>query len=147
MKENLLSAIKAHDFTAIRNICFALSQEERNDLIHTLQTARWEQLYHNTDKRAPRLQSLDIVCFSYIFLCVSRSSESLKKAVKGCYSSDKDIVAEFLQFYFPLLLDLLTTQEGQYLITTLQSLRKNQFLQDTYLSEPLDFVPKGIHCL
>ena len=29
MKENLLSAIKAHDFTAIRNICFALSQEER----------------------------------------------------------------------------------------------------------------------
>ena len=131
MKENLLSAIKAHDFTAIRNICFALSEEERNDLIHTLQTARWEQLYHNTDKCAPRLQNLDIVCFSYIFLCVSRSSESLKKAVKGCYSSDKDIVAGFLQFYFPLLLDLLTTQEGQYLITTLQSLRKNQFLQDT----------------
>ncbi len=110
MKENLLSAIKAHDFTAIRNICFALSEQERNDLIHTLQTARWEQLYHNTDKRAPRLQRLDIVCFSYIFLCVSRTREELKKAVKGCYRSDKDIVAEFLQFYFPLLLDLLTTR-------------------------------------
>ena len=36
MKENLLSAIKAHDFTAIRNICFALSEEERNSLIHTM---------------------------------------------------------------------------------------------------------------
>ena len=143
MKENLLSAIKAHDFTAIRNICFALSQEERNDLIHTLQKARWEQLYHNTDKRAPRLQSLDIVCFSYIFLCVSRSSESLKKAVKGCYSSDKDIVAEFLQFYFPHLLDLLTTQEGQYLITTLQSLRKNQFLQDTTFQNLWTLYQKG----
>ena len=143
MKENLLSAIKAHDFTAIRNICFALSQEERNDLIHTLQTARWEQLYHNTDKRAPRLQNLDIVCFSYIFLCVSRSSESLKKAVKGCYSSDKDIVAGFLQFYFPLLLDLLTTQEGQYLITTLQSLRKNQFLQDTTFQNLWTLYQKG----
>jgi len=143
MKENLLSAIKAHDFTAIRNICFALSQEERNDLIHTLQTARWEQLYHNTDKRAPRLQSLDIVCFSYIFLCVSRSSESLKKAVKGCYSSDKDIVAEFLQFYFPHLLDLLTTQEGQYLITTLQSLRKNHFLQDTTFQNLWTLYQKG----
>ena len=143
MKENLLSAIKAHDFTAIRNICFALSEQERNDLIHTLQTARWEQLYHNTDKRAPRLQSLDIVCFSYIFLCVSRSSESLKKAVKGCYSSDKDIVAEFLQFYFPLLLDLLTTQEGQYLITTLQSLRKNQFLQDTTFQNLWTLYQKG----
>ena len=143
MKENLLSAIKAHDFTAIRNICFALSEEERNDLIHTLQTARWEQLYHNTDKRAPRLQNLDIVCFSYIFLCVSRSSESLKKAVKGCYSSDKDIVAEFLQFYFPHLLDLLTTQEGQYLITTLQSLRKNQFLQDTTFQNLWTLYQKG----
>ena len=143
MKENLLSAIKAHDFTAIRNICFALSQEERNDLIHTLQTARWEQLYHNTDKRAPRLQSLDIVCFSYIFLCVSRSSESLKKAVKGCYSSDKDIVAEFLQFYFPHLLDLLTTKEGQYLTTSLQSLRKNQFLQDTTFQNLWTLYQKG----
>ena len=143
MKENLLSAIKAHDFTAIRTICFTLSEQERTDLIHTLQTARWEQLYHNTDKRVPRLQSLDIVCFSYIFLCVSRSSDSLKKAVKGCYSSDKDIVAGFLQFYFPLLLDLLTTQEGQYLITTLQSLRKNQFLQDTTFQNLWTLYQKG----
>ena len=143
MNDSLLSAIKAHDFTAIRNICFALSEQERNDLIHTLQTARWEQLYHNTDKRAPRLQSLDIVCFSYIFLCVSRSSDSLKKAVKGCYSSDKDIVAEFLQFYFPHLLDLLTTKEGQYLITTLQSLRKNHFLQDTTFQNLWTLYQKG----
>lgn len=143
MKENLLSAIKAHDFTAIRNICFALSEQERNDLIHTLQTARWEQLYHNTDKRAPRLQNLDIVCFSYIFLCVSRSSESLKKAVKGCYRSDKDIVAEFLQFYFPLLLDLLTTQEGQYLTASLQSLRKNEFLEDTTFQNLWTLYQKG----
>ena len=143
MNDSLLSAIKAHDFTAIRNICFALSEQERNDLIHTLQTARWEQLYHNTDKRAPRLQSLDIVCFSYIFLCVSRSSDSLKKAVKRCYSSDKDIVAEFLQFYFPPLLDLLTTKEGQYLTTSLQSLRKNQFLQDTTFQNLWTLYQKG----
>ena len=143
MKETLLSALKAHDFTAIRNICFALSEQERNDLIHTLQTARWEQLYHNTDKRAPRLQSLDIVCFSYIFLCVSRSSDSLKKAVKGCYSSDKDIVAEFLQFYFPPLLDLLSTKEGQYLTASLQSLRKNQFLQDTTFQNLWTLYQKG----
>ena len=139
----LLSAIKAHDFTAIRNICFALSEEERNDLIHTLQTARWEQLYHNTNKRAPYLEYLDKACFSYIFLCVSRSSECLKKAVKGSYSSDKDIVANFLQFFFTPLLDLLTTQEGQYLITSLQSLRKNQFLQDTTFQNLWTLYQKG----
>ena len=139
----LLSAIKAHDFTAIRTICFALSEEERDSLIHTLQTARWEQLYHNTNKRAPYLEYLDKACFSYIFLCVSRSSECLKKAVKGSYSSDKDIVANFLQFFFTPLLDLLTTQEGQYLITSLQSLRKNQFLQDTTFQNLWTLYQKG----
>ena len=68
MKENLLSAIKAHDFTAIRNICFALSEQERNDLIHTLQTARWEQLYHNTQNKAPRLALEERNYFSYSLL-------------------------------------------------------------------------------
>lgn len=33
MKENLLSVIKAHDFTAIRNICFGFSEEERNAIL------------------------------------------------------------------------------------------------------------------
>jgi len=139
----LLSAIKAHDFTAIRTICFALSEEERDSLIHTLQTARWEQLYHNTNKRAPYLEYLDKACFSYIFLCVSRSSECLKKAVKGSYSSDKDIVANFLQFFFTPLLDLLTTKEGQYLTASLQSLRKNQFLQDTTFQNLWTLYQKG----
>ena len=143
MKENLLSAIKAHDFTAIRNICFALSEEERDSLIHTLQTARWEQLYHNTNKRAPYLEYLDKACFSYIFLCVSRSSQELKKAVKGTYKSDKDIVANFLQFFFTPLLDLLTTKEGQYLTASLQSLRKNQFLQDTTFQNLWTLYQKG----
>ena len=32
MNDSLLSAIKALDFTAIRNICLALSQEERQEL-------------------------------------------------------------------------------------------------------------------
>ena len=139
----LLSAIKAHDFTAIRTICFGLSEEERNSLIHTLQTVRWEQLYHNTNKRAPYLEYLDKACFSYIFLCVSRSSECLKKAVKGSYSSDKDIVANFLQFFFTPLLDLLTTKEGQYLTASLQSLRKNQFLQDTTFQNLWTLYQKG----
>ena len=139
----LLSAIKAYDFTAIRNICFALSEKERDSLIHTLQTARWEQLYHNTNKRAPYLEYLDKACFSYIFLCVSRSSQELKKAVKGTYKSDKDIVANFLQFFFTPLLDLLTTKEGQYLTASLQSLRKNQFLQDTTFQNLWTLYQKG----
>ena len=85
MEENLLSAIKAHDFTAIRNICFGLSEEERNSLIHTLQTVRWEQLYHNTQNKAPRLALEERNYFSYSLLCLCRTSEELKeiKAVNG----------------------------------------------------------------
>ena len=48
-----------------------------------------------------------------------------------------------MQFYFPPLLDLLTTKEGQYLTTSLQSLRKNQFLQDTTFQNLWTLYQKG----
>ena len=108
MKENLLSAIKAHDFTAIRNICFALSEQERNDLIHTLQTARWEQLYHNTQKKAPRLALEERNYFSYSLLCLCRTSEELKEiklSGETISSNDQmilvlDVVVYFYIVYF-----------------------------------------------
>ena len=49
MKENLLSAIKAHNFTAIRNICFGLSEEERTATLalfeyHTIKALLTDEL-------------------------------------------------------------------------------------------------------
>ena len=132
MKENLLSAIKAHDFTAIRNICFALSEEERNDLIHTLQTARWEQLYHNTQKKAPRLTLEERNYFSYSLLCLCRTSEELKeiKLSGETISSNDQMILYMSRIHFSEILNLIETQEGKYLITLFKSFSEEDLLTE-----------------
>ena len=132
MKENLLSAIKAHDFTAIRNICFALSEQERNDLIHTLQTARWEQLYHNTQKKAPRLALEERNYFSYSLLCLCRTSEELKeiKLSGETFSSNNQMILYMSRIHFSEILNLIVTQEGKYLITLFKSFSEEDLLNE-----------------
>ena len=132
MKENLLSAIKAHDFTAIRNICFALSEQERNDLIHTLQTARWEQLYHNTQKKAPRLALEERNYFSYSLLCLCRTSEELKeiKLSGETFSSNDEMILYMSRIHFSEILNLIETQEGKYLITLFKSFSEEDLLTE-----------------
>ena len=128
----LLSAIKAHDFTAIRNICFALSEEERNSLIHTLQTVRWEQLYHNTQKKAPRLALEERNYFSYSLLCLCRTSEELKeiKLSGETFSSNDQMILYMSRIHFSEILNLIETQEGKYLITLFKSFSEEDLLNE-----------------
>ena len=128
----LLSAIKAHDFTAIRNICFALSEEERDSLIHTLQTVRWEQLYHNTQKKAPRLALEERNYFSYSLLCLCRTSEELKKIkLSGeTFSSNDEMIFYMSRIHFSEMLNLIVTQEGKYLITLFKSFSEEDLLNE-----------------
>ena len=146
MKENLLSAIKAHDFTAIRNICFALSQEERNDLIHTLQTARWEQLYHNTQKKAPRLTLEERNYFSYSLLCLCRTSEELKeiKLSGETFSSNDQMILYMSRIHFSEILNLIETQEGKYLITLFKSFSEEDLLNEFTFKILWTLYQKGI---
>ena len=132
MKENLLSAIKAHDFTAIRNICFALSEQERNDLIHTLQTVRWEQLYHNTQNKAARLALEERNYFSYSLLCLCRTSEELKeiKLSGETISSNDQMILYMSRIHFSEILNLIETQEGKYLITLFKSFSEEDLLTE-----------------
>ena len=146
MKENLLSAIKAHDFTAIRNICFALSEEERNDLIHTLQTARWEQLYHNTQKKAPRLTLEERNYFSYSLLCLCRTSEELKeiKLSGETISSNDQMILYMSRIHFSEILNLIVTQEGKYLITLFKSFSEEDLLNEFTFKILWTLYQKGI---
>ena len=132
MEENLLSAIKAHDFTTIRNICFVLSEEERNSLIHTLQTARWEQLYYNTQKKAPRLALEERNYFSYSLLCLCRTSEELKeiKLSGETFSSNDQMILYMSRIHFSEILNLIVTQEGKYLITLFKSFSEEDLLNE-----------------
>ena len=146
MKENLLSAIKAHDFTAIRNICFGLSEEERNDLIHTLQTARWEQLYHNTQKKAPRLALEERNYFSYSLLCLCRTSEELKeiKLSGETISSNDQMILYMSRIHFSEILNLIETQEGKYLITLFKSFSEEDLLTEFAFQNLWTLYQKGI---
>ncbi|WP_314199726.1 DUF6493 family protein [Capnocytophaga sputigena] len=146
MKENLLSAIKAHDFTTIRNICFALSEQERNDLIHTLQTARWEQLYHNTQKKAPRLALEERNYFSYSLLCLCRTSEELKeiKLSGETFSSNDQMILYMSRIHFSEILNLIETQEGKYLITLFKSFSEEDLLTEFTFQNLWTLYQKGI---
>ena len=146
MEENLLSAIKAHDFTAIRNICFALSEEERNDLIHTLQTARWEQLYHNTQNKAPRLALEKRNYFSYSLLCLCRTSEELKeiKLSGETISSNDQMILYMSRIHFSEILNLIETQEGKYLITLFKSFSEEDLLNEFTFKILWTLYQKGI---
>ena len=146
MKENLLSAIKAHDFTAIRNICFALSEQERTDLIHTLQTARWEQLYHNTQKKAPRLALEERNYFSYSLLCLCRTSEELKeiKLSGETISSNDQMILYMSRIHFSEILNLIETQEGKYLITLFKSFSEEDLLTEFTFQNLWTLYQKGI---
>ena len=146
MKENLLSAIKAHDFTAIRNICFALSEEERNSLIHTLQTARWEQLYHNTQNKAPRLALEERNYFSYSLLCLCRTSEELKeiKLSGETFSSNDQMILYMSRIHFSEILNLIVTQEGKYLITLFKSFSEEDLLNEFTFKILWTLYQKGI---
>uniref|UniRef100_UPI0028EEA9B1 DUF6493 family protein n=1 Tax=Capnocytophaga sputigena TaxID=1019 RepID=UPI0028EEA9B1 len=146
MEENLLSAIKAHDFTAIRNICFALSEEERNDLIHTLQTARWEQLYHNTQNKAPRLALEERNYFSYSLLCLCRTSEELKeiKLSGETFSSNDQMILYMSRIHFSEILNLIVTQEGKYLITLFKSFSEEDLLTEFAFQNLWTLYQKGI---
>ena len=128
----LLSAIKAHDFTAIRTICFGLSEQERNSLIHTLQTARWEQLYHNTQNKAPRLALEERNYFSYSLLCLCRTSEELKeiKLSGETFSSNDQMILYMSRIHFSEILNLIVTQEGKYLITLFKSFSEEDLLNE-----------------
>ena len=142
----LLSAIKAHDFTAIRNICFGLSEEERNSLIHTLQTVRWEQLYHNTQKKAPRLALEERNYFSYSLLCLCRTSEELKeiKLSGETFSSNDQMILYMSRIHFSEILNLIVTQEGKYLITLFKSFSEEDLLNEFTFKILWTLYQKGI---
>ena len=146
MNDSLLSAIKAHDFTAIRTICFGLSEEERNSLIHTLQTVRWEQLYHNTQKKAPRLALEERNYFSYSLLCLCRTSEELKeiKLSGETFSSNDQMILYMSRIHFSEILNLIVTQEGKYLITLFKSFSEEDLLNEFTFKILWTLYQKGI---
>ena len=129
MKENLLSALKAHDFTAIRTICFALSEEERTATLalfeyHTIKALFEEELKKQGITYIPK--SIDTI-LSYALMCLCQNAEELKAAEINIRirNRSKEHYCYFLdtQYAVPLL-ELLQSPKGAYLQEIIEKMYK-----------------------
>ena len=129
MNENLLSALKAHDFTAIRTICFALSEEERTATLalfeyHTIKALFEEELKKQGITYIPKgIKTI----LSYALMCLCRNAEELKAAEINIRirDLDKEHYYYFLdtQYAVPLL-ELLQSPKGAYLQEIIEKMYK-----------------------
>ena len=118
MKENLLSAIKAHDFNAIRTICFSLSEEERLKLKVFFLDTPITQMYDLPKSWAKNVPN-DHIVMAYAFMCLSDQREEIlhferKNNISPWYV--KGVFYDFLSTaFYPELLALIQAPQGAYL--------------------------------
>jgi len=123
MKETLLSALKAHDFTAIRNICFALPEEEKAQIKKQTQHKDWENIF---EKKHLSYEIEYII--TYLMMCVCHSVEELLNVEKQLdFTSVKSFHTRIKYPLFFLnsqhsqaFIELIHTPEGAYMIAGAQ---------------------------
>ena len=119
MKETLLSALKAHDFTAIRNICFALPEEEKAQIKKQTQHKDWENIF---EKKHLSYEIRYVI--TYLMMCVCHSVEELLSVEKQLdFTSIKSFHTRIKYPLFFLnsqhsqaFMDFIHTPEGAYMI-------------------------------
>ena len=118
MKENLLSTIKAHDFNAIRTICFGLSQEERLKLKVFFLDTPITQMYDMPRSWAKNVPN-DAIVMAYAFMCLSDQREEIlhfERKNNICPWYAKGVFYDFLSTaFYPELLALIQAPQGAYL--------------------------------
>ena len=137
MEENLLSAIKAHDFTAIRNICFGLSEEERQELKSYFARKNFNFIFREVLEKEKRyhFSNKELAIISYTIMCVCNTLEEVRKIelfqniepyIKGNYyyllSSLEDEV----------LLDFVQSPQGTYMIEGIHLMCKDNPLKMSF---------------
>ena len=123
MKETLLSALKAHDFTAIRNICFALPEQEKAQIKKQTHNKDWEDIFEE------KHLSYEIrYVITYLMMCVCHSVEELLSVEKQLDFTS--IKSYHTRIKYPLFflnsqhsqafMDFIHTPEGAYMIAGAQ---------------------------
>ena len=123
MKETLLSALKAHDFTAIRNICFALPEEEKAQIKKQTQHKDWENIF---EKKHLSYEIEYVI--TYLMMCVCHSVEELLSvekqldftSVKSYHTRIKYPLFFLNSQHSQAFMDFIHTPEGAYMIAGAQ---------------------------
>ena len=137
MKENLLSAIKAHDFTAIRNICFGLSEEERQELKSYFARKNFNFIFREVLEKEKRyhFSNKELAIISYTIMCVCNTLEEVRK-IELFQNIEPYIKGNYYYFLSSLedevLLDFVQTSQGAYMIEGIQLMYKDNPLEMSF---------------
>ena len=137
MKENLLSAIKAHDFTAIRNICFVLSKEEQKELKSYFSTKNFNFIFREILEKEKRyhFSNKELAIISYTIMCVCNTLEEVRK-IELFQNIEPYVKGNYYYFLSSLedevLLDFVQTPQGAYMIEGIQLMCKDNPLEMSF---------------
>ncbi|MGQ4707432.1 DUF6493 family protein [Capnocytophaga gingivalis] len=137
MKENLLSAIKAHDFTAIRNICFGLSEEERQELKSYFARKNFNFIFREILEKEKRyhFSNKELAVISYTIMCVCNTLEEVRK-IELFQNIEPYVKGNYYYFLSSLedevLLDFVQTPQGAYMIEGIQLMYKDNPLEMSF---------------
>ena len=137
MEENLLSAIKAHDFTAIRNICFALSEEERQELKSYFARKNFNFIFREVLEKEKRyhFSNKELAIISYTIMCVCNTLEEVRK-IELFQNIEPYIKGNYYYFLSSLedevLLDFVQSPQGTYMIEGIQLMYKDNPLEMSF---------------
>ena len=137
MKENLLSAIKAHDFTAIRNICFELSEEERQELKSYFFQNNFNFIFREVLEKEGRyyFTNKELSLISYTIMCLCNTLEEVRK-IELFQNIEPYVKGNYYYFLSSLedevLLDFIQTPQGAYMIEGIQLMYKDNPLKMSF---------------
>ena len=137
MKENLLSAIKAHDFTAIRNICFVLSKEEQKELKSYFYAKNFNFIFREILEKEKRyhFSNKELALISYTIMCVCNTLKEVRK-IELFQNIEPYVKGNYYYFLSSLedevLLDFVQTPQGAYMVEGIRLMYKDNPLKMSF---------------
>ena len=137
MNDSLLSAIKAHDFAAIRNICFSLSEEERQELKSYFARKNFNFIFREVLEKEKRyhFSNKELALISYTIMCVCNTLEEVRK-IELFQNIEPYVKGNYYYFLSSLedevLLDFVQSPQGAYMIEGIQLMYKDNPLEMSF---------------
>ena len=137
MNDSLLSAIKAHDFATIRNICFAFSQEERQELKSYLARKNFNFIFREVLEKEKRyhFSNKELALISYTIMCVCNTLREVRK-IELFQNIEPYVKGNYYYFLSSLedeiLLDFVQSPQGAYMIEGIQLMFKDNPLKMSF---------------
>ncbi|EPD30242.1 hypothetical protein SAMN05444420_101670 [Capnocytophaga granulosa] len=137
MNDSLLSAIKAHDFATIRNICFAFSQEERQELKSYLARKNFNFIFREVLEKEKRyhFSNKELALISYTIMCVCNTLREVRK-IELFQNIEPYVKGNYYYFLSSLedeiLLDFVQSPQGAYMIEGIQLMYKDNPLKMSF---------------